>query len=109
MTVTVTCTGFTDDFSITLSADATSGPDCDKSDSATANVVVATQPVVTVTDVSAARDFCRNASDLGNLTFAYNVSSGPANTSLQVSLMTDPPGTGCVIDGDSSQGATGTQ
>jgi hypothetical protein len=107
--VTVTCTDFTDDFSVTLSANATSGPNCEDSDSATANVVVNKQPVVTITDVSPSRDFCRNASDLGNLTFAYNVSSGPANTSMQVSLMTVGSNPGCELDDASSEGATGSE
>jgi hypothetical protein len=84
-TVSVTCTGVSDDFSVTLTAEAGSTADCKGSDFDTAYVVVGSRPDVTITPVSNTTSFCVSQGD--TLTFTYTVSSGAANTPLVVAAV----------------------
>jgi hypothetical protein len=94
-TVTVTCRDFSAGFSVELTATASApgAADCAASDSGTVNVTVNIQPAVSIVDVSEAKSFC---SPEGPLTFTYNVSSGPANTPVDVSLDA-PAAASCVL------------
>jgi hypothetical protein len=87
-TVTVTCRDFAADFAVKLTASASSPGDvtCQASDDATANVNVNTQPAVSIKDVSEATSFC---SPDAPLVFTYNVSSGAANSDVDVLLEAD--------------------
>lgn len=102
-TVRVTCTGFAADFSVTLTATASApgAADCVASDSDTVDVAVNIQPAVSIVDVSEATSFC---SPDGPLTFTYNVSSGPANTQVAVSLDA-PAAAGCVLSNTTGMSA----
>jgi hypothetical protein len=91
----VTCWDFSAGFSVDLTATASApgAADCAASDSGTVNVTVNIQPAVSIVDVSEDKSFC---SPEGPLTFTYNVSSGPANTPVDVSLDA-PAAAGCVL------------
>jgi hypothetical protein len=81
--VTVSCTDFVDDFSVTLLATASSATNCEGSDSATVNVTVNSKPDVSIQPLFNVTTFC---SPEGDLSFAYSVSSGPANSDLDLTL-----------------------
>jgi hypothetical protein len=96
-TVTVTCTDFTDDFSVTLSAEAASAADCSSSDADTAYVTVNTQPEVTIERLTNVTTFCVEG-DGSAVSVKYQVSSGAANSSLEV-VADAPSEAGCSVTG----------
>lgn len=88
------CSGFTSNFNVKLTANATSGVGCQDIKMADANVTVLSVYNVTITPLTNLTSFC---SPEGNLTFDYQVSSEPPTVN-DLMLVLAENDAGCSLD-----------